>query len=572
MKEHLRALLPGLLFIILFLPLITTGQNFLQNSQISGSFQADAAYYLTDSKMGITDSTLDGKAFRIQGYTEVNYSYKNFSAGMRFEAYLPPLLGYDAAYQGLGVPYWWVKYKNKLLEVTAGNFYEQFGDGMIFRTYQDWTLGYDNSLRGLRVKLTPFKGIAITGVAGVQRYYWVPFKDNNRGIVKGADLDFYLNDMVPGLSSSKFKLSFGGSFVSNYQKGKSLELILPPKIYELKLPENVATYGGRVNLNYSGFNFYTEYAHKINDPSAMNDFIYKNGNAWLITTSYSRKNFGITAKTKWIDNMSFKSDRMVTLNGVDINYLPAITKEHTYFLAAMYPYATQPNGEVGAAVGLTFTLPKRSKLGGKYGMSFEINFSQVNAIKKTKINDTIFIDEPGTLGYKTKPFAIDWDDVYYQEFSIEVTKKFNKRWKGIFNYLYQTYNKDVIEGYFDQYGTIYSNIAIVDLTYKITRKYALRGEIQGLWTKQDKGNWLAGLLEFTISPKWFFSISDQWNFGNPKKNLRIHYYNISAGFIHQTTRIALSYGRQREGIICVGGVCRYVPESSGITLSITSSF
>ncbi|NQV02320.1 MAG: hypothetical protein HQ542_06730, partial [Bacteroidia bacterium] len=373
MKAHLRALLPGFLFIILLLPVITSGQSFLQNSQISGSFQADAAYYLTDTRMGITDSTLDGKFFRVQGYTEVNYSYKNFSAGMRFEAYLPPLLGYDADYQGLGVPYWFVKYKNKLVEITAGNFYEQFGDGMIFRTYQDWTLGYDNSMRGLRVKLTPYSGIAITGVVGVQRYYWVPFKDNNRGIVKGADVDFYLNDMFTSLNNSKFKLSFGGSFVSNYQKGKSLELILPPKIYEFKLPENVASYGGRINLNYSGFNLYTEYAHKINDPSAMNDFIYKNGDAWLIEASYSRKNFGITAKTKWIDNMSFKSDRMVTLNGVDINYLPAVTKEHTYFLAAMYPYATQPNGEVGAAAGLTFSLPKKSKLGGKYGMNVAIN-------------------------------------------------------------------------------------------------------------------------------------------------------------------------------------------------------
>ncbi|MFH1937715.1 MAG: DUF6029 family protein, partial [Bacteroidota bacterium] len=176
-----------LIIALFFLPFISLGQDFLENSQISGSFQSDAVYYLTDTQLGITDSTLDGKYFRIQGYTEVNYSYKNFSAGMRFEAYLPPLLGYDQEYQGLGVPYWWVKYKNKLIEVTAGNFYEQFGDGMIFRTYQDWTLGYDNSMRGLRVKLTPFNGVAVTGLVGVQRNYWIPFKDNNRGIVKGVD-------------------------------------------------------------------------------------------------------------------------------------------------------------------------------------------------------------------------------------------------------------------------------------------------------------------------------------------------------------------------------------------------
>jgi len=83
---------------------------------------------------------------------------------------------------------------------------------------------------------------------------------------------------------------------------------------------------------------------------------------------------------------------------------------------------------------------------------------------------------------------------------------------------------------------------------------------------------MAGMLELTISPKWFFSVSDQWNYGNSESNLKLHYYNVSAGFIYNTTRIALSYGRQREGIVCVGGVCRYVPESTGFTLTINSSF
>ena len=135
------------LAVFILLPLLSAGQSFLDYSQISGNFEADAAYYLTDSKLGITQTTLDGRYFRAQGFADLTYSLKNFSAGMRFEAYLPPLLGYDMQYQGLGVPYWWAKYKNDLIEVTAWNFYEQFGNGMAFRTYQDWTLGFDNSLR-----------------------------------------------------------------------------------------------------------------------------------------------------------------------------------------------------------------------------------------------------------------------------------------------------------------------------------------------------------------------------------------------------------------------------------------
>ncbi len=546
----------------LFMPLASLGQDILKNSSVSGSFQTDAAYYLNDSKMGITDSTLDGKYIRMNGFMEVNYTLGNFTAGMRFEAYLPPLIGYDIQYDGLGVPYWFVRYKTDMIDITAGNFYEQFGNGMMFRTYQEWTLGYDNSLRGLRVKFMPINGITLKGVYGVQRNYWVPYKDNNRGIVKGFDADFYLNDMFPSLSGSKVKLTLGGSFVSDYQKGKYTSFVENHQLYTLKLPENVATYGGRVNLNISGFNLYTEYAYKINDPSAMNNYIYKNGDALFASMSYSTKGLGVSLMAKRIDNMSYKSDRTVTNNALDINYLPSVTTEHSYALSAMYPYATQPTGEFGFAGSLTLKIKKNSKIGGKTGLNISANFSQVNGISKTALNDSTIVGQTGTLGYKSSFFKIG-KEVYYQDANLEVTKKFGKKWKGIFAYYYITYNKDVVEGHNQEYGTIYSNTGVVDLTYNITKKYSLRGELQGLFTKQDKGNWVAGLLELTISPQWFFSVQDQWNFGNSVASQQLHYYLVSAGFIHNTTRIALSYGRQREGILCVGGVCRYVPASTG---------
>jgi hypothetical protein len=543
----------------------------LTNSQISGNTEIDAAYYVADSKLGITNSSLDGKYIRMNGFMELNYQFKNFSAGMRFEAYLPPLLGYDANYQGLGVPYWYVKYKNDLIEITAGNFYEQFGNGMTFRTYQDWTLGYDNSMKGLRAKFMPIDGITLTGVYGVQRTYWMPFNNNNRGIIKGFDADFCLNDMVKSLENSNFNMTFGGSFVSDYQKGKTMDITYNNQILELKLPENVASYGGRINLNVGGFNIYSEYAHKINDPSQMNQYIYKPGQVILVDLSYSRKGLGIEAKTKWLDNMSYKSDRSITISGLDINYLPPVTKEHTYFLASMYPYATQTLGEAGFSGEIVYTIPRKSKLGGKTGLTIDVNYSQVNSIKKSPVNDQTVIGQTGTLGYKTNFFSVG-NILYYQDANIEVTKKFGKLFKGIFSYYHQAYNKDVIENHIDEYGTVYSDIGVIDFTWNINTKNSIRCEIQGLWTKQDKGNWAAGLLEYTIVPKWFFTISDQWNYGNEDPSQRIHYYNVGAAFTYNTTRIQLAYGRQRAGMLCVGGICRYVPQTSGLTLTITSSF
>jgi hypothetical protein len=534
--------------------------------------QADASYYLTDPKTGITDSTLAGKLIRMNAFTEVNYSLGNFTAGMRFEAYLPPLIGYDAQYNGVGVPYWYVNYKNDFIDITAGNFYEQFGYGMMLRTYQEWTLGFDNSLRGLRVKVMPTKGITFKGVYGVQRYYWEPYKDYNRGIVKGGDAEFYLNDIFTSLNDAKVKLTLGGSFVSDYQQGTTKDIPSDGKILALKLPENVASYGGRFNLNIGDFNWFTEYAHKINDPSALNNYIYKNGNGLFTNLSFSKPGLGISLMSKWIDNMGYKSDRSVTNNMVNINYLPSITKEHSYALASMYPYSTQPNGEVGISGTVTLHFPKNSKLGGKTGLSIAANFSQVNGLNKTAVNDTTLVGQLGTLGY-TSTFYGFGSDVYYQDANVEVTKKFGKKWKGIFTYLYQTYNKDVVESHAPgDYGTIYSQIGIVDIAWNITKKHTLRWEVQGLWTKQDKGNWVAGLVELTISPAWFISVMDQYNYGNSDETQRLNYYTLSAGYTNHSTRVALSYGRQREGIICVGGVCRYVPATNGLTLTVTSSF
>jgi hypothetical protein len=568
-------LFPNLIIVFFLVPFLANAQDIFKESQISGSFEADAQYYMKDTKMGITDSSLNGQLARMNGFTEINYSLKNFSAGMRFEAYLPPLIGYDVRFQGYGVPYWYLNYKNDKLEITAGNFYDQFGNGLALRTWQDWTLGYDNSLRGIRIKFTPVAGITLKGLWGVQRNFWDPYTSSDRGIVKGGDIDIFLNDLFSGLKDAKTKFSFGGNFVSDYQSGKTTDILVDTLIYTMKLPENVATYSGRVNLNVGGVNFYTEYAHKINDPSAMNNFIYKDGNGLFSTLSYSQKGLGIVGALKIIDNMSYKSDRLVTDNQLNINYLPDITKEHTYALAAMYPYATQPDGEFAYAGTVTYTFKRNTPIGGKSGLTLAANFSKVTALSKDSIYvnaiNGMALSRPGTLGYKTD-FFNPGHQVYYQDFNIEIDKKFSKKWKGIFTYLSQIYNMEVIQGHATDYGLIHSNIGVADITYNITYVYSIRAEFQGLWTAQDKGNWAAGLLEFTIAPKWFFSVQDQWNYGNADIQQQLHYYLVSAGYTYNSSRISLSYGRQRAGILCVGGVCRYVPAASGLTLTVTSSF
>ena len=116
---------------------------------------------------------------------------------------------------------------------------------------------------------------------------------------------------------------------------------------------------------------------------------------------------------------------------------------------------------------------------------------------------------------------------------------------------------------------IYANIFIFESIYKIKPRNTLRVEIQHLNTKQHFKNWFMGLFEYKLSPNWFFSIQDMYNYGNPDKP---HYYSISFGINKNTSRLSLTAGKQRAGLFCVGGVCREVPASNGFSINLTSSF
>ena len=104
--------------------------------------------------------------------------------------------------------------------------------------------------------------------------------------------------------------------------------------------------------------------------------------------------------------MSYKSRMNESGNALDINFIPPLTKQYVYTLENVYPYATQLNGETAFQAQVIYTIPKNSKLGGKYGTKLEMNYSRVHGIKKEPVADGIPIDSTGTLGYKASLFSL----------------------------------------------------------------------------------------------------------------------------------------------------------------------
>jgi len=533
---------------------------------VHGSFQIDAQYYNPDSLIGApkVPEKMLSNAFGI-----INYQRGKFSAGIRYEAYNNVMQGFDQRYKGQGITNRFARYQDDLLDITVGSIYEQFGSGLIFRTYYEPGLLYDNSLDGIRVISNPYKGITLKALAGKQRSFFTV----GPGIVRGVDGEININELLDSTANAniKTKVIIGGSFVSKNQPETDPDLIIP---------ENVGAYGGRINVIRGGFNFFGEYVMKENDPGLANSAVvngktiysYKTGDAVFVSASYATRGFSFLLQGKRIDNMSFRSDRDASLQNLMINYLPATTKQHTYLMPAYSPYATQPLGEVGGMAEMQFKIKKGSLLGGKYGTEVTINYSHANALSQIGVNDTT---THSTL-YKTEYSQAGVD--LYHDFFIEINKKITKKWKATIMLSNQFNNVNIVQHNTPKgpYKNIKSKIAVVDITYKYSSNAAIRFEAQGMLRDNkdtlNLGSWAVGMVEWTPNTHFFIAALDQYNYGNPVENLRLHYFLVSAGYTSGPHRISFSYGKQRQGIFCVGGVCRVVPASNGVAISITSSF
>ena len=517
----------------------------------TGSIQSDILIPEDDKKIG-TEETSDWGLTNT--YVDLKAQSKYAEAGLRLEYLEHPLPGFEKDFKGWGVPHFYVTARNnKNFEATFGTFYEQFGSGFILRTYEERALGIDNSLLGARAVYRPFKGVQIKALSGRQRRFW----NFNESWVSGADIEIGLEEWLKSLQQKNIYLTLGASFVNKHE---DKEDIFVDKLHKLNVPNNVNAFDVRARLQKGGLNILAEYAQKTQDPSYDNGYIYRQGNVAMLSTSYSKKGFSILAQAKRSDNMSFRSRRSMNLTSSFINHLPAFTLDHTYALAALYPYATQPDGEWAYQGELSYKFKPRTLIGGRYGMKVKVNYSYVNAIQKD-------IKDGGgmaTDGYSSSFFK--WgDEMYYQDLNIQIEKKFSKSFVLNLMAMNQFYNKSVVEG---EGGMIHSNIFVADGKYKFNNKFTLLGEAQYLKTDDDQGDWAYGLLELSVLPNWMFTLSDMYNVGETD----IHYYQGYVTFNTGAHRLQLGYGRTRAGYNCSGGVCRYVPASKGVTLSYNYNF
>lgn len=525
---------------------------------LHGSVQSDVLIPEEDEKIGTGTYSDWGLT---NTYADLNLMSKYVDAGARLEFTEFPLPGFEPDFKGWGVPHIYVKGKLKGVDITAGDFYDQFGSGFVFRTYEERSLGIDNSLRGARVNVTGLKGVSFKVLGGLQRRYWDWSKDSWVG---GADLELNLEQYSARMRDKNITWMVGGSYVLKHEKDE--DIVVPGTNYRLNLPEMVSAFDVRSRFQKGDYSLLAEYAWKSQDPSFDNGYIYHRGNALMLSGSYSRRGMSALLQVKRSEDMAYRSQRSMNGNSVFINNMPAFAYQHTYALAALYPYATQAAGGEWAFQGeVGYNFARRTPLGGKYGTKLKVNFSHVRSLDKEDVDAAVGTSLYGTKGYKSKFFKVG-GETYYQDINVQMEKKLTKAFKLNLMYMNQRFNDAVIRQ--EDNGMIKSHIAVAEGKYQFNNKLTLRAEAQYLATKQDEGDWTYGLLELSVLPHFMFTVSDMWNNGESN----VHYYMGSVTFNYKAHRLMAGYGRTRAGYNCSGGVCRYVPATRGFQMSYNFNF
>ena len=312
---------------------------------------------------------------------------------------------------------------------------------------------------------------------------------------------------------------------------------------------NLNMYSGRINFGWNGLTVRGEYVGKGADYIDTSYESTRKGWAALGEVGYNYKTFSVMGTFRTLKNMNtpiniFESN---IYGGNTINYIPALTRQYTYMLANLNPYLMEQvslNGEMGGQIDLCYSY--RSKSNRYRYWNFHANFSTFYSL-----------DKLAWIGDKRQ--------LYWRDINIDVERQWDKKWKTLILYSYQD-NMDH-----------QAHIFVADVTHKFNRKASLRFELQYLLSGDEKyewdgrhseGDWVAGLVEFNFAPHWSVYVQDMYNIGQSK----MHYYNGGFSYTHNRTRVQLSYGRNRAGYICSGGVCRFSPAYTGVNLVLTSSF
>lgn len=469
----------------------------------------------------------DRKDYGSNNYLKFDWSNKHFQAGVQAEWLPQPILGYDEGCKGFSLPEKFIRYTGDNFSITLGDWYDQFGSGLLFRSWEDRALGMNNSVGGARLEYSKDK-IGAKLVWGLPRH----LRGYSDTQILGADITLSRINLFEG------DLGFEFSFLERFEN--ELPYYLEKDWTKVHVPRNNASWSVAADYSVGDFHLKGEYCGKQKD---WHDFSVsyvenlQNGEAIYLESGLAVGKVTGVASFRRLRNMTnkvFRTNEPFLSN--TLNYIPALSLQHTYMLCALEPYYPNTDGESAWQIDIIYKAGKKDRL--------HLNYSEAHSLR---------------MYHELGKAALLFRDV-----SVKYERKWNRRLKSVLFLNIQ----ESSPSHGAHRMTEVRNTAVVEATYRFTDDFSMRGELQYLYSAESTKDWCAALVETNLASGWSFFAKDMFNHGSSK----IHYYQAGMGYGKNHYRISASFGRNREGMVCSGGVCRWQPGFTGGNLSISIVF
>lgn len=554
MKKYIYSIL-----LLLFITPVTG----LFSQHFSGNLETNANFFMRDSLLGAYGTPqYDHQLFGGESWLNLNYNNWGFDFGLRFDLFNNSnLINPNSSYTNLGIGYWHINKEIGDLDITAGYIYDQIGSGIIYRAYEERALAIDNALVGLRLKYFLGDNWEVKAFTGRQKRRF----DLYDPVLVGGSIDgfFMLGDttiwtFAPGI----------GIVNRTLDDGNMDNLVRTLATYS---PED--SIGARYNnyaftlhntMTVGPISWYVEAAYKTSEPvyddlaqktnldgsKSLGKYVYKPGTVFYSSLAYANGGFGANFDIKRTEYFYHRVLPTQELNLGSIAFLPPMSQQNLFQLTSRYQPASQELGEMAYQLDLGYRFNDK--------WSAAVSMAMINNLDSIKLYREIFPTvsfEPNRNNYFTAGVQL------------------------------MAANQGVFLNERADRGIVQAITPVFEYRHNINRRNAIRFELQYMKTDinwagiseedndVDYGDWILLLAEYSIAPKWIFTLSDMYNI-NPKGRSTgaNHYPTAAVTYTEGSNRFSLAYVKQVEGIVCTGGICRLEPAFSGMKFTVNSVF
>ena len=522
---------------------------FLQSavySQFKPSVSNLFRYGSGDQKIGdlnkeleYTENILD---FRLQLPASIN-------VGFRYIYDDPPEIG--PTYKGFKRRF--IEYNKSGLSIRAGHSSEVFGKGLVLNLFEDRGLVFNTWMDGLKAGYTKnnFKVIALAGK--VEFTDPENFSREEKYNIYGGNLEYSLVE----------NLSAGVSYIRAVSDIPQLQ-----EVSEVNsdLPEFYLSYNSdnyEVFLNYalkSDLNKTSD--ETIDGHGIYGSFSYFDEGVGF-TLDYKDYRFNFADPFRRYDNT--RTDKLFPFQNP-----PIVMKEHSYKLLSRPLHEVDFNDEVGLQLEVYYLLNDEINFTFNTSLASRHNYFSYN------LSSFSFSEEE-----RNSNFLPSLDDEYSPYYELYLESEYTPDFNSTYSFGIAFRKKVLFSEITGDAGThkISSLVFPVGVSktfsndFSAQLKYQLEFRDDNFNVSQKEFNNQYLYLLSTLFQKMTLTLRYEFTNNDFDISGRKDWFSVEAGYKFTGSILAsVTYGRERGGLVCVNGVCRYLLPFKGFRFSLQTIF